>query len=351
MATRGLEQSASCPDAEVAQEWEVVGGEGKGGVLVRSGESLTSDAESMRLSTGSVVRQLALAKDRLHYQLLSGSGPERGFVTVRLQSKDLLIRRQVSSLLGSALPSSPSKELSSARSRPLRVLALHGGGSNANIMKYQTTELRKSLGNQAEWDFLNGRRLWKDQVNSEMMVALSKGEPFRGWYAVECEEDGGPTDRSYHDKLFDKSVKFTYDEVETGVDYVLAHIQDHGPFDVLLGFSQGCIVTHLIAATLRQRGQAIPWALSVFFCGIPVRDNKYMDLFNDPLPVRSVQIYGKEDEMYDYGKSAQPGMYVDPIILEHTEGHKFPTRCPHKAEIYERVCQEMLACRSLRSSI
>merc|ERR1712126_396536 len=102
------------------------------------------------------------------------------------------------------------------------------------------------------------------EVKSQMMVAIAKGEPFRGWYAVECEEDDAdnPTDRSYNDKLFDKSVKFTYDEVEIGVDYVLDHIQNHGPFDVVMGFSQGCIVTHLVAALLRQRGEAIPWALS-----------------------------------------------------------------------------------------
>ena len=53
-------------------------------------------------------------------------------------------------------------------------------------------------------------------------------------------EDGDP-ERKYLDKLFDLSVNFTYEEVDAGVERVLQHVQDHGPFDVVLGFSQGCI--------------------------------------------------------------------------------------------------------------
>merc|ERR1719491_2479750 len=117
--------------------------------------------------------------------------------------------------------------------------------------------------------------------------------------------DDSDPDRPYEDKLFDLSVSVKYDQVEEGVDRVLAHMKDNGPFDVLMGFSQGCIVAHLIAATLRERGEPVPWRLSVLFCGMKVRDNRYEKLVELPMAVPCLQVYGKADEYYNYGKKSQ----------------------------------------------
>jgi len=71
--------------------WEVVGGADKGGILVREGQDLKSPATADRLSTGAIVEQLALAGERLNYKLQSGTGPETGWVSLRLSGKDLLV--------------------------------------------------------------------------------------------------------------------------------------------------------------------------------------------------------------------------------------------------------------------
>eukprot|EP00439_Symbiodinium_sp_Y106_P047401 s881_g6.t1 len=148
-------------------------------------------------------------------------------------------------------------------SRKIRVLALHGGGSNTNIMQYQVMPLRRILGDQAEWDFLNGGRDWTFNDGHgvpDIMKALAAGMPFFGWYGVENDDK---TTRTYEEKLFDPSVTFTYKEVDLGVDRVLQRIKEHGPVDVILGFSQGCIVSHLIAGLLRERGLLQKVALGV----------------------------------------------------------------------------------------
>ncbi|CAE7783452.1 Herc2, partial [Symbiodinium sp. CCMP2456] len=82
------------PAAPVAEEedlWEVVGGVDKGGIMVREGESTTSTQTADRLSTGAVVLLLELKGDRLHYKLKSGTGPEEGWVSIRLKGNDLVI--------------------------------------------------------------------------------------------------------------------------------------------------------------------------------------------------------------------------------------------------------------------
>uniref|UniRef100_A0A7S4RP02 Serine hydrolase domain-containing protein n=2 Tax=Alexandrium monilatum TaxID=311494 RepID=A0A7S4RP02_9DINO len=224
----------------------------------------------------------------------------------------------------------------------MRVLALHGGGSNANIMRFQVQTLRRMLGDRAEWSFLNGGRDWKfnqGQEPGDMMKGLADGQPFKGWYGVKYDDD---SDKPYNEKLFDLSVKFTYEEVEVGVDRVMKHMQDEGPFDVLLGFSQGCIVSHLIAAILRQRGEVVPWRISVLFNGMRVRDNRYNELFEKPLSVPAVMVFGRQDEFYDYGRKSQAALYEDPVVLEHDEGHRFPSKQPRAKEIYEEVTVQIL---------
>eukprot|EP00421_Protoceratium_reticulatum_P029429 CAMPEP_0168478906 /NCGR_PEP_ID=MMETSP0228-20121227/63197_1 /TAXON_ID=133427 /ORGANISM="Protoceratium reticulatum, Strain CCCM 535 (=CCMP 1889)" /LENGTH=73 /DNA_ID=CAMNT_0008495177 /DNA_START=34 /DNA_END=251 /DNA_ORIENTATION=- len=64
--------------------WVILGGAGKGGIVVRRGQSTGSAAFPARLSTNARVKELELAGDRLRYERLSGDGPDSGWVTTRL---------------------------------------------------------------------------------------------------------------------------------------------------------------------------------------------------------------------------------------------------------------------------
>lgn len=74
-------------------QWEVVAGADKGGILVRVGRDTRSPEYPTRLSFGATVRQIELHGDRLQYNRLSGTGPDIGWVSVRLKDKDLLKRK------------------------------------------------------------------------------------------------------------------------------------------------------------------------------------------------------------------------------------------------------------------
>eukprot|EP00930_Biecheleria_cincta_P063154 TRINITY_DN4864_c0_g1_i4.p1 TRINITY_DN4864_c0_g1~~TRINITY_DN4864_c0_g1_i4.p1 ORF type:complete len:443 (+),score=82.27 TRINITY_DN4864_c0_g1_i4:33-1331(+) len=73
--------------------WEVIGGGDRGGIIVREGQDLASAVVPQRLSTGAFVQGRELAGERLHYELLQGSGPASGWVSLRLKDKELLARR------------------------------------------------------------------------------------------------------------------------------------------------------------------------------------------------------------------------------------------------------------------
>lgn len=57
---------------------------------MRDGQNLGSAQIPERLAICSRVEELEIARDRLHYRLLSGSGPPQGWVSIRLKDKALL---------------------------------------------------------------------------------------------------------------------------------------------------------------------------------------------------------------------------------------------------------------------
>lgn len=77
-------------------QWEVVGGGDKGGILIREGQALTSPATAERLSTGSIVEEIELIGERLHYKLVegTGTGPAEGWASLKIAGKDLLIPKE-----------------------------------------------------------------------------------------------------------------------------------------------------------------------------------------------------------------------------------------------------------------
>eukprot|EP00973_Karenia_brevis_P046785 6491918-Karenia_brevis.AAC.1 len=63
--------------------WKVVGGKDKGGVIVRDGVELTAPLFDDRVSTGALLKEVALINhgghQRLNYELVSGTGPAKGW--------------------------------------------------------------------------------------------------------------------------------------------------------------------------------------------------------------------------------------------------------------------------------
>lgn len=82
-------------------------------IIVRQERDLQSEQLTERLSTGAIVEEIELFGDRLHYSRLSGTGPQTGWVSLRMARKELLIpvkppARPARPLLGQA-PGRPAR--------------------------------------------------------------------------------------------------------------------------------------------------------------------------------------------------------------------------------------------------
>ena len=136
-----------------------------------------------------------------------------------------------------------------------------------------------------------------------------------------------------------------------------SYLKSHGPFDVLLGFSQGAIIITVLTAlrlkAVREKGAPPPeWLLNVrrecrarmrvtvkhrgvlsstsvcthqvLVCGMPPRDNRYIELTTQPpIDFPCTLMFGKKDHFYSYGQRLRE-IYVKPDVFEHERGHEFP---------------------------
>eukprot|EP00490_Sorites_sp_Unknown_P009882 CAMPEP_0114667740 /NCGR_PEP_ID=MMETSP0191-20121206/35092_1 /TAXON_ID=126664 /ORGANISM="Sorites sp." /LENGTH=234 /DNA_ID=CAMNT_0001919149 /DNA_START=46 /DNA_END=750 /DNA_ORIENTATION=+ len=218
----------------------------------------------------------------------------------------------------------------------VRVLCLHGWRTNPSFMEKQMKNLMAKL---PGWDFsflpgpVCGMLAADDDVEQESLA------PYFQWWE--------PLDG-------------TAGQLEA-VRYVAQHLRQEGPFDVLLGFSEGAACAALLLATIMGAGKASPGAemqkeledvprpqLFVSVCGIPPDDEATGCCFARPRPkvvkaveVPSVHLLGDLDaDKTNSLTLAKEWFNVDDSqILRHPHGHRFPLDCRPLADAMRQAVQ------------
>lgn len=354
----------------------VTGGVGKGGILVRKGEELRSPEAAQRLATGSLVRGVRETQTgRLLYELLSGSGPSLGWVSIRLVDKELL-RPAVEEDLETAEaagwqrpPMTPKEETMQsamghvsvsrsimdimeedggwkrAPSRPMQVLCFCGGYSNRRVMEYQTAALREMMQDVAVFTYLDGQFEIHDDGLLKMephlyagLSSLTGDALLRNWFESEFDPPV-PPGWMINEHVKDMSVKEYFLDFEDVLERIMTWIRQRGPFDVLLGFSTGCTMVTQITNSLAKEGKDIPWKFNVLFSPMFVRDTRYR---HKPLSYPPcVQIFGRQDPFFTYTRKRATEEYVDPAIIEFDGAHAVPRQSEQNLRVFQEVSQAM----------
>jgi len=258
-----------------------------------------------------------------------------------------------------------------------------GGHSCEAVNKVQLATLKGMLGPDAEWTFLAGSEAWEyyegEPIVSDMEKLIAGKSQLMNWYMDKAHEGPGRSNRS---KQFDPSVDVEFYDIQESIDKVLQFINENGPFDVIVGFSQACILLHMVIGWLRQQpltdetsspnimdvqnmdvqrigreragnkmcsAEDMPWRLSIFVSGMHVRDRRWQHLVDTPSKAQhpTVFINGKADGYYDYAQdgfgcgSSQEEYYQNPLVLSHDQAHEFPTLQPRAREIYNNVIDQI----------
>ncbi|KAF4791091.1 Esterase OVCA2 [Turdus rufiventris] len=213
-----------------------------------------------------------------------------------------------------------------AEARPLRLLALHGYRQSARRLRQRTGALRKALRGRAE------------------LVAIDA--PHRLPAGAEDDPDGDDPPRGW---WFSGPGTFEAGEaaaapagLEESLSAVAAALAEHGPFDGLLGFSQGAALAAMVCA-LRARGDPrFPVAFAVLVAAFASRAPAHGHFYREPIALPTLHVVGDTDAVIAAPLSRELAQcFVEPVVLTHPGGHFIPVAPAQKKaylEFLERFC-------------
>lgn len=111
------------------------------------------------------------------------------------------------------------------------------------------------------------------------------------------------------------------------IAYLCEYITKNGPFDGLLGFSQGATLSGLLLGYQAQ-GKLLkdhpPFKLFVSISGTKFRDSGITEIANkDPIKTKSVHFIGAKDHLKVPAEEFATA-FVDPLVIRHPGGHLVP---------------------------
>ncbi|XP_050377294.1 uncharacterized protein LOC126794580 [Argentina anserina] len=192
-----------------------------------------------------------------------------------------------------------------AAPRKPRFLGLHGFRTSGLILKTQ-------LGNK-----------WPESVLRNFDLDF----PDAPFPAVGKSEVEGIFDPPYHE-WFQFNKEFAeYTNFDECLEFIEDYMVKNGPFDGLLGFSQGAILSAALPG-LQAKGLALTKVPKIKFLiiigGAKFRSPTLVEnAYSTPIQIPSLHFLGENDFLKQYGLELLENC-VDPIVIHHPKGHTIP---------------------------
>ncbi|KAI8829075.1 serine hydrolase FSH [Chytriomyces cf. hyalinus JEL632] len=210
-------------------------------------------------------------------------------------------------MLSANAPSTPA----GTEKKKLRFLCLHGHRANATVMKFQLMGLQMAMPD-AEMVIVNGSAVATEDPTEDILSFFGRENgPYYEW------------------------------DYETSWDYMKAVVQEKGPFDGVIGFSQGAAIASALTARVLEEcrtGEAdaahsLMWRGVVLVGGVEIPELESVQM-------QSVHVHGEQDpyaprsrlllQCYERGGEKLS-------FFTHKGGHAFPG--PPKAPIYAGIAR------------
>ncbi|KAM9788782.1 esterase OVCA2 [Neosynchiropus ocellatus] len=208
---------------------------------------------------------------------------------------------------------------------PLRVLCVHGYRQNSASFREKTGALRKLLKKQVELEFVtaphrvHGAR-GEDQLN-ESGCGVEGGD-VRAWWFSDAEA------RSFHAQQAC--------EESAGLDESVAAVRDavrtQGPFDGVLGFSQGAALVAMLCSLQEQNLEPLfDFRFAILVAGFRSACAQHQRFYSATIRMPSLHVFGQEDRVIPEAMSRDLlPTFLDPQVLTHPGGHFVPAASAHR---------------------
>ncbi|XP_049403303.1 rhodanese-like domain-containing protein 6 [Solanum stenotomum] len=245
----------------------------------------------------------------------------------------------------------PSPLVSGPRTlRKLRILCLHGFRQNASGFKGRTASLAKKLKSIAELVFVDAPHelsfIYQIRRNCDSASEMENNRPPSescsikfSWLVAPDHKGENDSDWKIADSPFDP---LQYQKQTEGFDISIAYLKDlyskTGPFDGILGFSQGAAMAALVCLHQQKLRGEMEFRFAILCSGFAVNMNNCQQ---GSINVPSLHIFGN-DKGKDRQIESQASRHLASVfengcsvVIEHDFGHIIPTRPPYIEQIKE----------------
>jgi len=209
----------------------------------------------------------------------------------------------------------------------LRVLCLHGYRQNGHSFREKLGAFRKIMKNRMEFVFITAPHRVPRIDTDAAGEKDDNHDDQRGWWF--SGEDDSFRAVNYSDicRGFDESVQLVKDTVEK-----------QGPFDGLLGFSQGGAMASLFCAQLQREGTSSPFKFVIIIAGFVSRSTPHNILYEQPVSLPSLHVYGQTDQVISQDMSEElEKHFTDSSHIIHPGGHFVPASSAQKTAYWSFI--------------
>ncbi|XP_062289358.1 esterase OVCA2 [Scomber scombrus] len=211
---------------------------------------------------------------------------------------------------------------------PLRVLCIHGYRQNSSSFREKTGALRKLLKKQVELVYMSAP-LSVQHVNSEVPDKESGPGPgpggdedHRGWWFSDTQARSFSAQQQCEESL----------GLDESVTAVIEAVKGQGPFDGILGFSQGAAFVAMLCSLQEQKLEPeFCFHFAILVAGFRSACKEHQQFYDGPVQIPSLHVFGLEDRVIPDNMSREllPS-FQDPQVLTHPGGHFVPAASAHR---------------------
>lgn len=221
--------------------------------------------------------------------------------------------------------------------KSLNVLCLHGWRSCQKVMDFQISVFKHSLekmsSKSCSFHVMEATFPASGPAEKEL-VSLFGDIPYFEWWDAQ-------------DINADKEQGVKYNGVDESVARIENLVKESGPFDVLLGFSQGSTFASILNAHFHEKQLPIPWKVCVHVSGIVPRDpalKRQLDAMK-PLDLPSIFLIGEKDFLREHAKALVP-YYLESkcYVHEFAGGHRFPYKSELNYDEITKTIDQLCNC-------
>lgn len=212
---------------------------------------------------------------------------------------------------------------------PLRVLCVHGYRQNGASFRDKTGALRKLLKKQVELVYMTAPLKVEHDRNGEVPVKENDSVPgpggdedSRGWWFSDTRARSFSAQQQCEESLgLDESVATVREAVKA-----------QGPFDGILGFSQGAAFVAMLCSLQEQKAEPeFNFRFAILVAGFRSACLEHQNFYSALIQMPSLHVFGLEDRVIPDNMSREllPS-FQDPQVLIHPGGHFVPAASAHR---------------------